>query len=176
MEVHRHALVRRNQGGRKQVLRPEANDIVLLRNQIHGRRAKERGHKRVSRVVVNLFRRSYLPYHTLMQNDDAISQGHSFYLVVSHVDGSGLDASMKLLELFAGRRAQLGIEIRERFVKKKHGGLANDRPRQRHALSLAAGEFTRLAMKQLLDAEQDLARGGRLQACDHSKKSCLPGA
>src|SRR5271154_4499032 len=228
MEVHRHALVGRNQGSRKQVFRTEANDIVLLRNQIHGRRAKKRGHKRVRRVVVNFFRRSDLPYHALVQNDDAISQGHRFYLVVSHVNGSGFDASMKLLELFAGRRSQLGIEIRERFVKKKHGGLANDRPRQRHALSLAAREFARLTMEQLLDdqqargpldlwlvlflrnslrlerernvfvngemriervaleyhgdaalawrqmrdvlpADQDLARGGRLQACDHSK-------
>jgi len=31
-------------------------------------------------------------------------------------------------------------------------------------------------MRDVLPADQDLARGGCLEACDHSKKSCLPGA
>src|SRR5580700_9848593 len=154
MEVHRDALVGRNQGGRKQVLRPEANDVALLRNQVHGWRAKKRGHKRISGIVVDFFRRSDLPHHALMQNDNAIAQGHRFDLIVSNVNGGGLDAGVKLFQLFASRRSQLGIEIRERLVEKKHGGLANDRSCQRHALALAAGELARLAMKQLLDAQQ----------------------
>ena len=53
--------------------------------------------------------------------------------------------------------AQLGVEVRERLVHQEHLRLADDRATERDALALAAGELLRLALEQLLEA-QDLGR------------------
>ena len=54
--------------------------------------------------------------------------------------------------------AQLGIEVRERFVEQEHLGVANDRPAHGDALALAAGELARIAAKQRLQSKD---RSGR---------------
>ena len=56
-------------------------------------------------------------------------------------------------DLGAGLDAELGVEVRERLVHEEHGRLADDRPAERDALALAAGELLRLAVEELLEAE-----------------------
>ncbi len=43
------------------------------------------------------------------------------------------------------------VEVRQRLVHQKRGGIAHDRPRQRHPLALAAGQLPRAAVEQVLD-------------------------
>ena len=62
---------------------------------------------------------------------------------------------MQALELDPHLHAELRVEVRQRLVEQEHLGMAHDRAADRDALPLAAGELARLALEQLLDA-QDL--------------------
>ena len=54
--------------------------------------------------------------------------------------------------------AQLGahprVERAERLVEQQHLGLDRERPGERHALALAAGELRRIAVDQPLELDQ----------------------
>ena len=50
--------------------------------------------------------------------------------------------------------AQLGVEVRERLVHEEDRRLADDRPAERDALPLAAGELLRLALEELLELDR----------------------
>ena len=60
---------------------------------------------------------------------------------------------MQLEDLHAGLDAQLGVEVGERLVHEEDLWLADDRPAQCDALPLAAGERLRLAIEELLEAQ-----------------------
>ena len=83
---------------------------------------------------------------------------HRLDLVVGHVDDGRLEALVEPRDLGAGLDAQLGVEVGERLVHQEDGRLADDRPTERDALALAAGQLLRLAIEQLLE----LDRLGRL--------------
>ena len=55
---------------------------------------------------------------------------------------------MQLGEFDAHLHAQLGVEIRQRLVEQKDGGLAHQRPADRDALALAAGELRGATVEQ----------------------------
>ena len=57
--------------------------------------------------------------------------------------------------------AELGIEVRERFVVEVDGGVTHHRPRQRHPLPFAAAQLARLPLEQMVDAE---CAGGLIDA------------
>ena len=63
---------------------------------------------------------------------------------------------MEPRDLGAGLHAQLGVEVRERLVHEEHRRLPDDRPAERNALALAAGQLPRLLL-EVLEAED--ARG-----------------
>ena len=56
-------------------------------------------------------------------------------------------------DLGAGLDAQLGVEVGERLVHQEDGRLADDRPAERDALALAAGQLLRLAVEQLVELD-----------------------
>ena len=60
---------------------------------------------------------------------------------------------MQLCDLDARRGAQGGVEVRQRLVEQKDLGIAHDRPAERDALALPAGERMRPAVEQLGEAE-----------------------
>src|SRR5208337_3220703 len=49
--------------------------------------------------------------------------------------------------------AQLWVEIGQRLVEQDDGRLVNQRPRERHALLLAAGQLVRIALGEMLKAD-----------------------
>ncbi len=61
---------------------------------------------------------------------------------------------MKTLELFACGGAQLGVEVGERFVKKKDRGFADDRAGQGDPLPLTTRELARLPIEERANAEK----------------------
>ncbi len=63
------------------------------------------------------------------------------------VDEGDADLALDRLQLHLHLLAQLQVERSERLVEQQHLGPVDDRPRQRHPLPLAAGEFARLALR-----------------------------
>ena len=59
------------------------------------------------------------------------------------VDEGGADAPLDGLELVLHLAPELQVEGAERLVEQQHGGLDHERPGQRDALPLAAGELVR---------------------------------
>ena len=126
----------------------------IVFQQVHRRRAQEGSDESVGRLLVDLLGRAYLAYYALMQHHHAVAHGHGFDLVVSHVDGGGANAFLEILDLLAGGGAQLGVEIRERFIQQEHGRIAHHGAGQSYALAFAAGQLARLALQQVADAKQ----------------------
>ena len=60
---------------------------------------------------------------------------------------------MELRDLEARRGAQGGVEVRQRLVEEKDLGIAHDRPAERDALALPAGERMRAPVDELGEAE-----------------------
>ncbi len=70
---------------------------------------------------------------------------------MGHVDERDPDLLLDALELDLHLLAQLEVEGAERLVEEQHRRAVDERPRERDALGLAAGDLGRLA---LLEARQ----------------------
>ena len=57
---------------------------------------------------------------------------------------------MEMLDLGASRDTQLGIEVRQRLVHQEDIRLAHDGTRQRHPLTLAAGQRCRAPVQEII--------------------------
>ena len=60
---------------------------------------------------------------------------------------------MEAGDLGARLDAQLGVEVGQRLVHQEDRRLADDRPAERDALALPAGQLLRLAVEQLLELD-----------------------
>ena len=141
-------------------------------DQVHGRRADERGHEQVRRPREERLRRVALLQHAAAQHGDAVAQRHRLDLVVRHVDRGHAEPLVQPAELRAHGDAQLRVEVGERLVHQEGLRLAHDRAPHRHALALAARQLARLAVEHLgeaedarhvLDAPADLVLAGLAQ-------------
>ena len=74
-------------------------------------------------------------------------------VVVGHEQRRQPELAQQLLQLAAHGRLRVRVERRERLVEQQHAGVARERPRQRDALALAAGELGRLRVREVRDAE-----------------------
>ena len=121
--------------------------------EVHLRRADKARHEQVGRVVKHLLGRADLLDEAVLHDDDAVAQGHSLGLVVGHVDERGVDALAQLDDLGAHLITQLGVQIGQRFVHQKHGGVADDGAANGHTLALTAGQRLGLAVEILGDVQ-----------------------
>ena len=81
------------------------------------------------------------------QHRDAVAQRHRLGLVVRDVDRRGAEPRLERRDVGPHLHAQLRVEVGERLVHEEHARLAHDRAPHRHALALAAGELTGLALQ-----------------------------
>ena len=88
---------------------------------------------------------------------DAVGEGQRLDLVVGDVDHGVLELLVQALDLDAELGAELGVEVGQRLVEEEDVDVAHQRPADRDALALAAGEGGGLALEQRLDL-QDLRR------------------
>ena len=123
------------------------------RRQVHGGAADEAGDEQVGRLVVERPRRGALLEGAVAQHRDAVAHGHRLDLIVRDVDGCDGEPSLELRHLCSRLHAQLGIEVRERFVHQVHLRTPHDRPAHRHALALATGEVLRFAVEVWVEVE-----------------------
>ena len=103
---------------------------------------------RCRRPIIEVERRADLLDHAVAHDNDAVGHRHRLDLVVRHVDRGCLQPLVQLLDFAAHLHAQLGVEIRQRFVEEKHLRIAHNRPPHRDPLTLAAGELARIAREQ----------------------------
>ena len=102
---------------------------------------------------------------------DAVAHRHRLDLVVRDVDRRHAERALEPGDLGAHLHAQLGVEVRERLVHQEDLRLADDRAAQRDPLPLPARERSRLAVEQLLEAE-DLRRLAGRAARSPPSASC----
>src|SRR5262245_66296962 len=105
-------------------------------------------------MLVDFSRAPDLPQCAVVQHRDAIAHAHGLDLIVRHIDGGGAHRPLELLELAAGARAQLRVEVGKRLIQQEYRWVADQRPRERNTLTLAAGKLARAALRKAVDAEQ----------------------
>ena len=111
--------------------------------------------EQVGRIIVQVLRGIDLLDEAVLHNDDAGAHGHSLGLVVGNVDEGGLQTLVQLGDLGAHLRAQLRVQVGQRFVQQEDLRLTDDGAAQGDTLTLTAGQSLRLAVEQVLDV-QDL--------------------
>ena len=82
-----------------------------------------------------------------MHDRDAVGERQRLDLVVGDVDHGVGEPLVEPLDLDAQLGAQLGVEVGERLVEEEDVDVAHQRPADRDALALAAGQLGRLALR-----------------------------
>ena len=93
----------------------------------------------------------------MVHDRDAVGHRERLLLVVGDVEERDPDLALDRLQLHLHLLAQLQVERAERLVEQQHRGPVDERPRERHALALAARELVRpglLAAGQLHELER----------------------
>ena len=128
-------------------------------------------------------RRAELAQAALDDDAEAPGQRRRVLGVVGHEQRREPEPGQHVLQLAADDGAGLGVERRERLVEQQHAGVARQRPGQRDALALAAGQRARALVGQVVDAHprQQLGRPARAPPkptfwatvrCGNSASSC----
>ena len=106
------------------------------------------------RRLVELGRAAQLLDPPGVHHRDGVGHRHGLFLVVRDVHEGEADLGLDPLELDLHLPAQLEVERAERLVEQQHRRAVDDRPGQRDALLLAAGELGRLAPGHLAELDQ----------------------
>ncbi len=93
--------------------------------------------------------RADLLHAAVMHDGEAIGNRERLFLVVGDENRGEAQTPLERANFLAHFGAQLGIEIRERFVEQEHVGTNRQRAGDRHALLLTARELARVAVGQL---------------------------
>ena len=100
----------------------------------------EVSHERRQRPVVDRARLVDLLDHAVGHDRDPVRHGQRLTLVVGDVDEGDADLVLDALELDLHLLAELQVERAQRLVQQQHPRVHHQRPGQRDALLLAAGE------------------------------------
>ena len=91
-------------------------------------------------------------------------------LVVRDEDGADLKVENELADPVARLLAQLGVEVRQRLVEQQHARLVDERPADRDALLLTAGELIGIAFGKMAEthAVRIIWMRRPISACGHA--------
>ncbi len=121
--------------------------------EVHGRRAEERGDEHAVGLLVDLERWAALLDEAAVQHPERVGEGHRLDLVVGDVERRGAEPVVQATDVDAHLGAEGGVQVGERLVEQVHVRAAHDRAAHGDALALAAGELLREPIEQLLEAE-----------------------
>ena len=85
---------------------------------------------------------------------DAISDGHGLGLIMSDVEGCGLDQLLNAANFVAQASAYQGVEGGKRFVEEQHIRVWRKRSRECATLLLSAGQLMGIAIGLLGETDQ----------------------
>ena len=120
--------------------------------------ADERRHIAVRGRLVDLVRCSDLRQGALPHHADPARYVHGLVLIVGHHDEGDADTLLDGRQFRLRAFAEIPVQRRHRLVEEQQQRLLDERPRQRDALLLAAGQLVRLAARE--GAELDLREHG----------------
>ena len=92
--------------------------------------------------------------HAELEQDHLVGNGAGLLLVVRDEHGRHLRRALDAQDLFAHLDAQFRVKVGQRLVEQQQLRLLGQRPRNRHALLLAAGQLARLAPQQVRDPHE----------------------
>ena len=125
--------------------------------------AHEARDERRGGAAIDLARRADLLHLAAVHHHDRVRQHRRFFLVVGDEHEGGGELALDRFQLDLELAAELQVERAQRLVEQQDGGLQRQRPRQRHALLLAAGELADAAPLEARQADeaQEASRRGR---------------
>ena len=123
------------------------------REEIHPRRTDELCDEPVLRRVVQVHWRAHLLDAPGVEDDDPVRERHRLHLVVRHIDHGRPDLLVQTCNLEAHLHAQRRVEVRQRLIEQEHVRIADDRPADRDALPLAAGQLLGAALEERRDLQ-----------------------
>jgi hypothetical protein len=88
-----------------------------------------------------------------MQDGDPVAHRHCFGLIVGDVDRGHAEVVLNASDLGAHLHAKFGVEVRQRLVHQEDLRMPHDRATHRDSLALAARQGPRLAVEELVEAE-----------------------
>ena len=100
-------------------------------------------------MFVNLFRGADLFDGALVHYDQTVGQRHALMLVMGDENAGCANGVVDAADLVAHLHAQLGIKVRQRFVKEEHLGLADYGAGHGDALPLATGQLSGFTIQEL---------------------------
>ena len=101
--------------------------------------ADEAGDEGRGRALIQILLPADLLHAAVAHHDQAISHRHRLALVMGHHDRGDAAVALQDADLARHFLAQRGVQVGQRFVQQQQPGMDRQRPRQRHALLLAAG-------------------------------------
>jgi hypothetical protein len=105
-------------------------------------------------VAIDLLRRAHLLHLAVVHQHHAVGHFQRFFLVVGDEDRGDVQLVVEPAQPAAQLLAHLGIERAEGLVEQQHPRLHRQRPGQRDALALAAGELRRKAVGDPVELHQ----------------------
>ncbi|MBI4190680.1 MAG: hypothetical protein HY525_09100 [Betaproteobacteria bacterium] len=84
----------------------------------------------------------------VVEHGNAVTDRHGFDLIVGDVHCREAKLPLKRDQLVAQLLAHARVDVRQRLVEQDDAAAADNRPRQRHALLLAAAQLGRMAPLQ----------------------------
>ena len=123
------------------------------------RRADEAGDEPRRRALVDVFGVADLLDVPVRHHREAVAHHERLLLVVRDVDERDADLALDAHQLELHLLAELEVERAERLVEQQHRGFVDERPRQRDALLLAAGELAGPALVVALELRRGRGSG-----------------
>ena len=111
----------------------------LDRDQV--RLADEIGDEGIGRRFIQLARGALLRDAGIAHHHDLVRHRQRLFLIMGHIDHGQAKVLLDLADLLAHLPAQLGVQVRQRFVEQQHLRFQHQRARHRDALLLAARQF-----------------------------------
>src|SRR5436190_1224950 len=112
--------------------------------------ADEAHHELGRRMLVEVARGPGLLDLAMVHHDDLLGDVHRLLLVVRDEDRGHVNLVVETPQPFAELLADRRVERAKRLVEQQHLRLHRERPCERHALALAAGELRRITVDQAL--------------------------
>ena len=113
--------------------------------------ADEAGDEFRLRPVIDIFGGAELVDPAAVHHRDQVGGGHRLGLVVGDVHRGVAVFVVQPPDLEAHLLAQIGVEVGQRLVEQQRLRFHDQRPRQRHALLLAARQFARITLGQYFE-------------------------
>lgn len=138
--------------GDAEVRTPDESTIAALLAGDEIDKTDEVGNHLVGRAGVNIVGSTNLLNNTHAHDNDTVTHGHCFALVVGYIDNGDTKLLLNSADFKAHTLTELCIKVTERLVQKEKTGTHYKGASQRHTLLLTAGKLIGIAVAVFAEA------------------------